>query len=212
MQTQDQLASSRLEHQQSAEDNIKTRTPRPRSRTKRIVRTCATLLVGIVLGAVATVLYALTLGGNVSPLITPPTQVGNIVIQIDSPFIAHLVEENLQTSRMPGRIKNVQVQLIHGSRMTIGGDDEFSVLHVRVTRHFTLELQPYVKACQLQIHVIHANLNAVPVTTFVSSFENQINQQFQIKPGSPGSSLVYCTVGVQTEPDEMLVTYRVTPV
>jgi len=170
------------------------------------------LLMGVVLGIGIALLCAFAISGDSARLVTTPARKGNITVQADKAFLTHLVEKNLRASGLPGNIKNVQVTLVSGDQMTINGDDEFSLLGIGLTRQFTVEVQPYVSTCQLQIHVLHADLADIPVTEFARAFESQINQQLQMKSTGLPSGFTYCMVGVRTEPTGMFVMYSATPV
>jgi len=168
--------------------------------------------MGVVLGIGIALLCAFAISGDSASLVTTPARKGNITVQADKAFLTHLVEKNLRASGLPGNIKNVQVTLVSGDQMTINGDDEFSLLGIGLTRQFTVEVQPYVSTCQLQIHVLHADLADIPVTEFARAFESQINQQLQMKSTGLTSGFTYCMVGVRTEPTGMFVMYSATPV
>ena len=189
--------------------SIRTRL---QERSGRVALAVGMLLMGMVLGVGIALLYAFVISGDSPRLVTTPARKGNLIIQADRSFLTHLVEKNLRTSGLPGNIKNVQVTLVSGDRMTINGDDEFLLLGIGVTRQFTIEVQPYANACQLHIHVLHADLADIPVTVFTRAFEYQINQELQMKPTGLPSGFTYCTVGVRTEPEGMFVMYAATPV
>jgi hypothetical protein len=189
--------------------NVHTRLQR---RTGPIALAVGMLLMGLVLGIGIALLYAFAISGNSARLVTTPARTGNIIVQANKAFLTHLVEKNLRTSGLPGNIKNVRVTLVSGDQMTISGDDGFSLLGMGVSRQFTIEVQPYVSACQLQIHVLHADLADIPVTEFARAFESQINQQLQMKSTGLPSGFTYCMVGVRTELQGMFVMYSATPV
>ncbi|MDQ6660780.1 MAG: hypothetical protein M3Z24_07430, partial [Chloroflexota bacterium] len=105
-----------------------------RNRKGRLPFSIVMFLLGIVVGVLAMLLYAFLIAGNGQPLVTPrPSQGSDIVVQVDSAYIAHLVETKLQATGMPGEIKNVQAQLANGDEMTITGDDEFGLLGISIT-------------------------------------------------------------------------------
>ncbi|MDQ6660569.1 MAG: hypothetical protein M3Z24_06345, partial [Chloroflexota bacterium] len=158
-------------------------------------------------------LYAFLIAGNGQVLVSPrPPSGSDIVVQVDSAYIAHLVETKLQAAGMPGEIKNVQAQLASGDEMTITGDDEFGLLGISVTRHFSIDFQPLVSSCQLQLHVLHADFNGIPITGTAALFEQQINQHVQLDFSGLPKGFTYCTVGVRTTPDGFFVTYLAKPV
>jgi hypothetical protein len=133
-------------------------------------------------------------------------------VEADKAFLTQLVTKNLRDSGMPGQIENVEVDLSQGDQMTVKGDDGFRVLGIRVARHFTFVVQPYVSSCFLQVHVVHADFSNVPITGFARIFESHINQQLQKKPEGLPTGFQYCTTGVRTDPSGMFVTYTATPV
>ncbi len=181
-----------------------------RSRTGRVVIPLFTLLLGIVLGVLAIFLYGLSGEGQI--VLVPVSTNGNIIVEADKAFLTQLVRKNLSDSGMPGQIRNVEVDLVHGDQMTVNGDDSFSLLGVGVSKHFTFVVQPYVNSCVLQIHIVHADFSTIPVTGFAQTFESHINQQLQQKPQGLPNGFQYCTTGVRTEPAGMFVTYSATPV
>ncbi len=182
-----------------------------RTRTGRMVVPSATLLLGILLGVLGILLYALAISGDQPPIVTsPPPSTGNIIVQADTTYLTHLVEQNLRTSGMPGDISNVRVSLVSGAQMTITGNDRFSLLGIGVTRQFTLVVQPYVSACNLQMRVIHADVSDIPVTGLAHTFESSINAQLRGTSPLP-QGFTYCVTGVRTEPGGMFITYSATP-
>jgi hypothetical protein len=182
-----------------------------RTRTGRIVVPSVALVLGILLGVLGILLYALAIsGGQPLKVASPSSTPGNIVVQVDTAYLTDLVKQNLGTSGMPGSISDVNVTLSNGAQMTITGNDRFSLLGIGITRPFTLIVQPYVSACYLQMHVIHADLSAIPVTGLVQTFESSINAQLRSVATLP-QGFTYCAVGVRTEPNSMFITYSATP-
>lgn len=182
-----------------------------RTRTGRIVLPIGTWIIGLVMGILILLLIALGGEGQLHSAPKLPAS-GDIIVEADRAYLTHLVMQNLQGAGLPGTIKNVRVSLIHGDQMTITGDDEFSFLGIEMTRNFTLVAQPYVTSCVLQIHVVHADVNSIPVTGFVEAFENNINHQLGVKPTGLPNGFTYCTVGVRTETAGLFVSYSATPV
>jgi len=182
-------------------------------RTGRIVLPSVTLLLGILLGSGGLFLYALSIAGEGKVLVTPlPPSGSDIIVQVGPAYITHLVDRNIHSSNLPGTVSNVRVQLVRGDQMTITGDDQFGVLGVGVTRHFTVIMQPVVSECQLQMHVLHADMGGIPVTGFVATFEGKINQDLKVNPDGLPKGFTYCTVAVRTDPKGMFVTYSAKPV
>ena len=183
-----------------------------RSRTGRIILPSLTFLLGILIGVGAILLYALSIAGDGQILITSTShEGGDIIVQVGPAYITHIVARELESSELPGQVSNVKVTLARGDQMTITGDDQFTLLAVGVTRHFTVVVQPLVNNCQLQMHVLHADLQGIAVTGFVANFEGQVNQQLQAKPTNLPKGFVYCATAVRTDPKGAFVTYSATP-
>lgn len=183
-----------------------------RSRKGRVIFPIATFAAGMVT-ALLIIVLVFTAAKDVPPISTPgSSSQGNIVIQIGPSYITHIVARSLPEAGMPGTVKNVRVTLARGDQMNVDGDDEFSLIGLGFTEHFTIILQPYVHNCQLQIRVLHADLSNIPVTGFVASFESEINQQLQVKSSDFPKGFVYCNTAVRTDPTGLFITYTATPV
>ncbi len=180
-----------------------------RSRTGRILVPVVTLLVGIVIGIAGIVLFGESGTGPI--IVVPITTGGDITVEADKSFITQLVTKNLNNSGIPGQAQNVTVNLIAGNEMIVSGEDVIPFLGIQVTRPFTFTVQPYVASCALKIHIVHAEISNVGVTSFARSFEDQINQELATKPEGLPSGFQYCTLGVRTEPAGMFITYSATP-
>ena len=215
MFNQNQPSSSPLPSQPEAQTVPgKLRFPRGRawlrSRTGRTVIPVVTLLVGIVLGIFSFFLFG---ESGVRPIIVvPASSRGDIIVEANRSFITQLVTKNLNSSGMPGKIQNVNVNLTQGSQMMVSGEDVFSILGVQVVRPFTFVVQLYVSSCVLKIHIVHADFSTIPVTRFAQNFESQINQQLQERPEGLPSGFQYCTTSERTEPAGIFVTYEAIPV
>jgi len=183
-----------------------------RTRTGRIVVPSLALLLGILLGVLGILLYALAISGDQLFIVpSPPPSTGSIIVQTDTTYLTDLVKQNLSTSGMPGNISDVRVSLISGAQITITGNDRFSLFGIGVTRQFTLVVQPYVSSCYLQMHVIRANVSNIPVTGLAQTFENSINTQLRGATTLP-KGFTYCATGVRTAPNGMFITYSATPI
>ncbi len=180
-----------------------------RSRTGRVLVPIMSLLVGIALGFAGIFFFGESGAGPI--IVLPITSRGNIIVETDNSFITQLVAKNLNNSGMPGQAQNVTVNLIQGDQMIVSGEDVFTFVGVQVSRPFTLIVQPYVSSCVLKIHIVHADISNVPVTSFARSFEDQINQQLAIKPEGLPSGFQYCVSSVRTEPAGMFITYSAIP-
>src|ERR1700688_3047300 len=139
-----------------------------RSRPARIIIPLVALLLGIAIGISSLLLYGLS--GDGQTINAPAPGKSNITVEVDKAFITNLVTIKLRQSGLPGTVKNVQVDLANGDLLTINGDDGFSMFGVGVFKHFTVVVQPYINNCALQVHVVHADLNSIPVTGFAQAF------------------------------------------
>jgi hypothetical protein len=185
-----------------------SRWPR-RRRLRDTVIPIVTFLLGIVVGVVAIVLYALSISGNGQVLSTPsPPQSSDLVIQVGPAYITHIVDTNLRAAGLVNA-SNVRVTLGGGDQMTIGGDYQ---LPFGLSRHFTVVLQPLIASCQLKVHVLQADLGSIPITVFVAAFEGQINAQIQSKPLNLPGGFEYCQTSVRTDPQGLYVTISAKPV
>lgn len=180
-----------------------------RSRAGRITIPLLALLIGLIAGFSALIWYGLS--GQGAIVIVPPSARGNLIIEADKDLITQIVRNDITHAGLPGKVENVRVDLKHGALLIVQGDDVYSVLGLTISRHFTVNVQPYVKACVLQVRVLSADLGGIPVTTFVQSFQGSINQELGQKPAGLPGGFAYCTVGVRTEPGGMFVTYQAIP-
>lgn len=184
-----------------------------RTRPGRITSLSILFVLGIILGISGVLFYILSIASDQQALSLPTTpRTGSIVVQVSSGYISQVVQKNIQSAGLPGQVQNVHVQLAHNQPMTVTGDDVFTVLGISTTRHFTILLQPYIQLCQLHVHVLRADMNGIPVTGFVASFEGKINQQLQVKVSNLPQGFLYCTVGAHTESNALFITYSATPV
>ncbi|HEX7735568.1 MAG TPA: hypothetical protein VF458_11925 [Ktedonobacteraceae bacterium] len=181
-----------------------------RSRAARILIPLLTLVLGIIIGLTSVIWYGLSGEGPLIAVV--PAAQGNLVVDANQSFVSQLVRNNLLNAGLPGKVQNITVELEHGAKIIIQGDDVYPVFFVNVTKHFTVDVQPYVHNCVLQVRVTHADLAGIPVTTFVQTFQNKINQQLAKKPAGLPSDFTYCTVGVTTEPGGMYITYLAVPI
>lgn len=180
-----------------------------RSRAGRIIIPLLALLIGIAVGLSSLIWYGLS--GQGALVIVPPSARGNLIIEADKDLVTQIVRNDITHAGLPGQAENISVDLKHGDLLVVQGDDVYSVFGLSISRHFTVNVQPYVKSCILQVRVISANLGGIPVTTFVQSFQGNINQELGKKPAGLPGGFAYCTVGVRTEPGGMFVTYQAIP-
>jgi len=186
--------------------------PRKSSRRisgKAIIIPSVTFLLGVVIGVMSIVLYALSISGSVQPIVAiPPAQHGDIEVLVGTAYITHLVERDLRSSGI-GDVSNVVVTLAKGDQMTINGDDQ---MVFGFTRPFTIVVQPFVDACQLKVRILRADLGGISITGFVAKFESQINQQLEGKSTNLPAGFIYCKTSVSTEPQGLHLTYSAKPV
>jgi len=182
-----------------------------RSRTGRIITLSAALLLGIVLGIVATIFFALFIGGGTRPVLATPqtSSGGDIIIQVGIVYITHLVDKDLHATGLVNA-SNVQVTMAQGDLMNINGNEEIAF---GFTRPFTIIVQPLISNCQLHMHTVSANLAGIPVTSLVANFESTINQELQSKNGTLPSGFVYCKTNVRTDAHAgLFITFSAKPV
>lgn len=182
-----------------------------RSRTGRIITSSAVLLTGIVLGIVATIFVAFSIGGSPRSVLATPQSAsgGDIIIQVGIVYITHLVNTDLHVTGLVNA-SNVQVTMAQGDLMNITGDEEIAF---GITRPFTIVVQPLIRNCQLQMHTVSANLSGIPLTTLVANFESTINQELQSKNGTLPSGFVYCKTNVRTDAHAgLFITFSAKPV
>lgn len=207
---------------QSAIADQITRLITPPKRPKRLpgfalLLMSLALVVGVAMGAGGVFFYFLSIAGDRQVQQTPPVvpllgNNGAIVVQASGTYITQLIRKNITSSGLPGDVKNIQVKLVHNGPITVTGDDQLNFLGLSVTRHFSLQVQPVVNACQFEVHVVHADLEGIPVTGFASTFEGQINQQLHVDTSNFPNGFKYCLTTVRTEPQGIFATYSATPV
>lgn len=171
----------------------------------------ATFLIGLLLGITGLLFYAFLIAHDALPDSVTTVSSGVIVVQVSPDYIAELAQQNLRAAGMPGTVQDVQASMTQNGPLTLTGEDRFTVLGVSVTRRFTVLLQPYVKDCQLQVHILHADLNGIVVTGLTTNFEKQINRELQVKMSQLPQGFTYCTVGVRTNPQALSIIYSAVP-
>lgn len=171
------------------------------------------LLSGLLIGTLGTLFYiSFAHDTSVPPSQSVPGEAA-IVVQLSPTYLSQIVTKAVRQASIPGSLKNIQVTMAHGAPITISGDDQMSLKGFVVTSHIALQLQPVIRACQLQVGITHADLSGIPATPFVSSFEREINQQLSnsSKSSSLPQGFVYCVINVHTETSGIFVTYSATP-
>ncbi len=168
-------------------------------------------ILGIMLGILATLFFVLFVARDNARLpATVPTQTADITVQVGSTFLTQLVTRKLTTAGLPGNISNVHVTLTSADQIVVQGNDTFDLVFTSVTRPFTITMQTSVQSCQPHVHVLHADLGNIPVTTFATNYESQINQQIQPKGSDLPSGFTYCAISVRTAPEALYLTYSAT--
>ena len=163
----------------------------PRSRAGRVVVPIIALLLGMVLGFMALLLYVVYALSNAAPEspvpVPPPPSSGDIVVQISPTYMGDVLKPLLQKElsgfrlpgdiRLPGNINKVQVQLSDSDRLgsvqvTTIADYEvpiptpFSILFRSTKAHVTVTpvAQLFiVQHCQLKAKVLSLVFLGVPI-------------------------------------------------
>jgi hypothetical protein len=184
------------------------RAPRRGGGGCRFVGLSLVFLVGIVCGALVTILYGLTISGTRGPISTPnPPQTSDFIIQVGRAYITHAIERDLNTSGTLNA-SDVQVTMATGDQMTITGNDQ---IVLGVTTPFQIVVQPVIVSCQLQIHIMQVSVGTIGVTQVAATFESQANQQLQTSSSALPAGFTYCKTSVRTDPQNMYVTFSATP-
>jgi hypothetical protein len=169
------------------------------------------LLLGLVIGAAGALLYISSTESDRPPLATPAAQSnGAIVVQLGNSYMTRLVEKDISSAGLPGTIENVQVAT-QNDQLVVTGDDRLTVFGIPITKNFTLLLQPLAQSCQFRVHVLHADLGGMPITGFVASFEDNINQQLHFGTAGLPPGFAYCTTGVRTGAQGLSLILSATP-
>ena len=199
-----------VQHTSNSVQKVQPPAPKqPRSSIQRIVIPTSLFLLGIVFGMFALLTAALYISGERQVLpTTKPPQGSDIVVQVGIRYITHLVERGLQASGLVNA-SNVTVTMVQGDQMTINGDEQ---LFLGVIRPFSIVVQPTISSCQLEMHVIKADLAGISRTGFVANFEGRVNQELRAKSGSLPGGFEYCKTSVRTDPQEgLFITFSAKP-
>jgi len=173
-----------------------------------IIFSIVTFLLGLVVGVMAVVVFLLAISGDGRVLSTslPPSS-SDITVQISPMYLTRLIERDLRASGI-GAVQNVQVKLGRGDQVTVNGNAH---IILGLTEHVTIVLQPLIGACQLKMHILHADVAGITVTEFVTNFESRINQQLQSNSTNLPAGFVYCQTSVRTDPQGLYITYSAKP-
>jgi hypothetical protein len=172
----------------------------------------AALVLGIIVGAIPFLLIFL-LGGGDRPALSSSPSSGKeaVVVQLSKTFLTQLIQKKADFTGVPGTVSNIQITTMQPNSITVTADDQMSVLGIGTTKQFTLVLQPVVSNCAMRMHVLHADLQGVPVTNIAASFEEQINQQLSQSNSALPAGFTYCAIRVRTEAQALIVSYSATP-
>ena len=192
-------------------NTIERRTRKSRS-AGHVLLFFIAFIAGLLVTLVALFGYILFFAGPSHPLASSSSSTaGAILIQTKTTYMTELVQKNLNAAGLPGQVTNAQVSFTQNGPMVITGNIQLGILGITTTRHLTVSLQPYIGSCQLHLHVLQADLQGLSITTFVQSFEGQINDQLQIKAAGLPAGFNYCLTNVHTDPTGLSLTYSATP-
>jgi hypothetical protein len=163
-------------------------------------------------GAIPFLLIFLLGGGDRTALSSSPSSGKEaVVVQLSKTFLTQLIQKKADFTGVPGTVSNIQITKMQPNSITVTADDQVSVLGIGTTKQFTLILQPVVNNCAMRMHVLHADLQGVPVTNIAASFEDQINQQLSQSNSALPAGFTYCAIRVRTEAQALIVSYSATP-
>jgi hypothetical protein len=185
----------------------------PRRRLGRrwpFVLALLTLVLGFILGVVASLIFVLGHSAHTAPPVTTSTQSGNILVQAQPALLTLITEKSLPSAGIPGTFTNIHFQLANGDRMTMTGEYTYTIFGIGLTQPFTMQMQPYIHACQLQVHVTSVDIAGISITSFVTAFVGKINQELKLPSSGLPDGLTYCMSGVHTETSGLYVTVKVT--
>ena len=192
-------------------NNSEHRSRRTRS-AGRVLLFFIAFIAGILITLAGVFSYILFFAGSSHPVASSSSSAtGAILIQIKTAYMTEVVQKNLNTAGLPGQVTNAQVSFTHNGPMVITGNIQLGILGISTTRQLVVSLQPYISSCQLHLHVLQADLQGLSITTFVQSFEGQINNQMQMKVAGLPAGFNYCVTNVHTDPAGLSLTYSATP-
>lgn len=183
-----------------------------RQRVRPILRLVLVFFIGFLLGILILSLFLFSLGGSNAPLPTssPGKSSGNVIVHVDSTILVPLIEKGWQQSNIPGSISQVQVQFTAGDLMTITGKYQYTVLGiVSITEPFSVQIQPVAQNCYPQLHVVKGSISGISITSFITSFQNNINQQLQQTVKSMPVTFTYCLISLRTDSSGLIATLEV---
>lgn len=192
-------------------NNTERRTRKPHS-AGRVLLFISAFIAGILVALLGVFGYILFFAGTSHPVASSSSSaVGAILVQTKTVYMTEVVQKNLNNAGLPGQITNAHVSFTHNGPMVITANIQLGILGITTTRQLAVSLQPYISSCQLHLHVLQADLQGLPITTLVQSFEGQINDQMQMKVAGLPAGFNYCVTNVQTDPAGLSLTYSATP-
>jgi hypothetical protein len=185
----------------------------PGSHLWRFVAPVLLFLAGMVVGIIGFSVALLSGNADHPPVAASPSPSNSaLVVQAHSAYVNQIAQQQSGSFGVPGKVKNIQITFVHAGPVLVTGDDELSLFGLSMTRHFSLQVQLFVDACKPMAHVLRANFSGVPITGFVTSFEQSINQQLQGNVSGLPSGFSYCMTSIQTEPQGATITFAAQPV
>ncbi len=187
---------------------------RRKKRYRAILNILIGLVAGIILSAAGFSLILLFITSG-SPGTVPANQGTNgdltLTVQFSQAYLTTLAQQHINGAGVPGHISNVQVKTTHNAPIVITADDQIGILGLTVTRQLTIDVQPYVQDCHVHMHVTHADLGGVALTSYSASLENQLNQQLTLNSSTLPHGFSYCATSVSTEDSGVLITLTAIP-
>lgn len=183
-----------------------------RRRLRPILRLILVFFIGFLLGILVLSIFLLSLGGsNVRfPASSTGNPTGNVIVHMDSTILVPLVEKGWQQSNVPGSISQVHVQFTAGDLMIITGNYQYTVLGiVPITEPFSVQIQPLATNCYPQLHVVNGSISGISITSFITSFQKNINQQLQQIVKSIPVKFTYCLTGMRTDNVGLIATLEI---
>src|SRR5579883_555440 len=99
------------------------RSIRSRSGCCSLLMVLASLLVGVLVGVLCTLLYISSLHDASAPVSqTLPDQNPAIVVQLSQAYLSHVVARDISSARLPGHVKVIGVAVVSSSTITITGN------------------------------------------------------------------------------------------
>jgi len=185
-----------------------------RRRRDAVLNILIGLVAGIVIGVGGFLLFLLSITSG-APGVTPASQGVNgnltLTVQFSQAYLTKLAQQHINGAGLPGSVSNVQVKTTHNAPIVITANDQIGILGLTVSRPLTIDAQPYVQSCRVYMHVTHADLAGVSLTSYAASLENQLNQQLTINSSTLPRGFSYCATSVSTEDSGVLVTLTATP-